>query len=186
MDDSANLKKRLRQKILLVRQSLSAEKKQQLDEKIFANICHYFAHSKWHADKVIAGYWPVCAEVDCHRILLWLTEQGWRVALPKIYAKDILFHQWQQQTKMQQNKLGVFEPEGTDILTPDIVITPLVVFDSNKQRLGYGGGFYDRYFQQHSKVLKIGVAYDCQEVTKLPSEVHDVQLDVIITESKIY
>ena len=157
MDDSANLKKRLRQKILLIRQSLTAEKKQQLDERIFTNICNYFAQSRCQKRKIIAGYWPVCAEVDCHRILLWLTDQDWRVALPRIQAKKILFYHWQQQTKMQQNKLGIFEPVCTDILTPEIVVTPLVAFDSNKQRLGYGGGFYDRYFQQHPNILKIGI-----------------------------
>ena len=85
---------------------------------------------------------------------------------------------------MKINKYGIPEPFSEVVKFPNILIVPLVAFDSNRNRIGYGGGFYDRYIKKlkmKKKILTIGLAYSFQKVKKLPVTKHDIQLDFIIT-----
>ena len=86
------------------------------------------------------------------------------------------------------NKFGIPEPLKTKIKTPNFIIVPILAFDKNKYRLGYGGGFYDRYLEKMSKIkkiLKIGLGFSYQELKKIPINKYDKRLDLIITEKKI-
>ena len=90
---------------------------------------------------------------------------------------------------LKVNKLGIPEPiNNSNILIPDIIFVPLVGFDNNLNRLGYGGGFYDRYFENNSKlkkIIKIGLAFSFQKIKNLPVNKYDKKLDRIVTEKKI-
>ena len=82
------------------------------------------------------------------------------------------------------SKLGIPEPFAEKKILPDILIVPLVGFDKCKYRLGYGGGFYDRYInkiRKRKKVLTIGFAYSFQKVKNIPTNNYDIKLDFIIT-----
>ena len=86
------------------------------------------------------------------------------------------------------NKYGIPEPEITNRVYPDILFVPLVAFDKKLNRLGYGGGFYDRYIQKISKikkVVKVGLAFSFQKLKNIPVNKHDKQLDIIIIEKEI-
>ena len=89
---------------------------------------------------------------------------------------------------MQINKYGIPEPILSKILYPDILIIPLVGYDSDLNRLGYGGGYYDRYIEKiekFKKVIKIGFAFSYQKLKSVPTNHHDKRLDFIITEKEI-
>ena len=88
------------------------------------------------------------------------------------------------------NKFGIPEPIKTKIKIPNFIIVPILAFDKNKYRLGYGGGFYDRYLVKYLKkfknILTVGVAFSFQKLHKLPTEKNDVKLNYILTEKGIY
>ena len=86
------------------------------------------------------------------------------------------------------NKYGIPEPSDGKIVLPDILIVPVVAFDKNLNRLGYGAGFYDRLIETLKKkkhVITIGLAFDFQEVYFIPVSKHDQKLDYIVTNNKI-
>ena len=90
---------------------------------------------------------------------------------------------------LRVNNLGIPEPiKSANKVVPDLVFVPLVGYDNNLNRLGYGGGFYDRYFEKNSslkKIIKIGLAFSFQKIKKLPVNKFDKKIDRVITEKKI-
>ena len=99
------------------------------------------------------------------------------------------FFNWSYGAHLKVNNMGIPEPVSTKILYPDLILVPLVGFDKNKFRLGYGGGYYDRYIEKVGKLKKfktVGLSFSFQEIEKLPVNKFDKKLDFIITENKIY
>jgi len=95
------------------------------------------------------------------------------------------FFVWSTKDPLNINRYGIPEPISNEIIYPDILLVPLVAYDKNYNRLGYGGGFYDRYIEKIKKiknVLTIGLAFTYQKVKKIPIEKNDIKLDFIITE----
>ena len=98
------------------------------------------------------------------------------------------FYLWSFHEILSLNRFGIPEPTKGKIVYPDIILVPLVAFDKRLYRLGYGGGFYDRYIEKLSKkkkFLTIGLALSSQKVSKLPNNKHDKKLDIIVTEKYI-
>ena len=98
------------------------------------------------------------------------------------------FFKWSDNDPLKINKFGIPEPVSSRIFYPDILFVPLVGYDSNLNRLGYGGGFYDRYIEKIEKiknVIKIGLAFSFQKITSVPTNNYDKKLDFIITEKEI-
>ena len=87
------------------------------------------------------------------------------------------------------NKYGIAEPISVKKIYPDIIFVPLVAYDTDLNRLGYGGGYYDRYLEKITKIkkiFKIGLAFSCQEIKKIPINKHDKKLDFNKREKKLY
>ena len=139
--------------------------------------------------KNIGGYYPSNYEIDDLSILELLGKKDYRVALPiikKNYQMD--FCKWSSQDPLKINKFGIPEPFTSKILYPDLLLVPLVAFDNRLNRLGYGGGFYDRYIEKIEKikkVIKIGLAFSFQKISSVPTNQFDKKLDFIITEKEI-
>ena len=98
------------------------------------------------------------------------------------------FYMWSTKDLLKLNKFGILEPEQNKKIIPDIVFVPLVAFDDRLYRIGYGGGYYDRYIEKITKrnfLLKIGIAHSCQKINKVPTNKFDKKLDIIITEKYI-
>ena len=95
------------------------------------------------------------------------------------------FFEWSTNDPLVINKFGIPEPISGMVKYPDVLLVPIVAFDKNFNRIGYGGGFYDRYIKkirkQKKKVLTIGFAYSFQKVKKIPTNNYDIKLDFIIT-----
>ena len=98
------------------------------------------------------------------------------------------FYEWSFNDPLNIGNMGIPEPYKNKKIYPDLLIIPLVAFDKFKYRLGYGGGFYDRYIQKIKKIKKIatvGLAFSFQEVKDLPKNKYDKKLDFILTENNI-
>jgi 5-formyltetrahydrofolate cyclo-ligase len=129
----------------------------------------------------IAIYYPLKEEVN----LLSLQETYPKILLPKITSNNSLKFYNINETLIINSKFNIKEPVGIEPITPEIVICPLLAFDHNKNRLGYGKGYYDKYLANHN-IFKIGAAFSVQKTNSIPSEPHDIKMDIIVTEDKIY
>ena len=113
-------------------------------------------------------------------------KSNYLISLPKIGKNsEMNFFQWSFKEPLNINKYGIPEPISNNIKYPDILLVPLVAYDKNFNRIGYGGGFYDRYINRIKKIKKIitiGLAYSFQRVKKIPFDKYDIKLDFIITE----
>lgn len=125
---------------------------------------------------------------------LW--QRGMQTYLPRLHpfnAGQLVFIRYSANTPMQPNQFGILEPKlDVRAIMPvtelDVVITPLVAFDLKGNRMGMGGGYYDRTlanWQQKGKPLPMGYAHDCQQVSNLPCEYWDVPLPLIVTPSRV-
>ena len=148
-------KSQLRKKILKI-------KKKKFDKNLNINLdkfINFLKINKFNL-KNIGGYYPSNYEIDDLGILDLLGKQNFRILLPIVKKNNQMnFCRWSSQDPLQINKFGIPEPISSKILYPDLLLVPLVAFDSRLNRLGYGGGFYDRYIEKVEKikqVIKIG------------------------------
>ena len=134
--------------------------------------------------KTVGGYYPYNYEVDILQVLEKFEKNNFLVSLPKIkrpYHMD--FFEWSLSDPLSINEFGIPEPISKKKKYPDILLVPLVAFDNHLNRIGYGGGFYDRYIKKvrkKKKVVTIGFAYPYQKVKKIPTNIYDIKLDFII------
>lgn len=155
---------------------------------------NFFANIPFISNKsIIAGYVPSTKEVNISLLLEMLEEEGCRLCLPVLENKThpMSFLEYKKGTKLEKNEFFDFlqPPLNNEELIPDIIIVPLVAFDSSCNRLGKGGGCYDRtleHLSAHKHLLNVGVAYALQQVAYIKREKHDIPLDAIVTEKQIF
>lgn len=138
----------------------------------------------------LAGYMPMRTEIDPLAAMEEASAHG-PVGVPVIMgtAQPLKFRAWTPDAVMVPGEFGAEIPETGDWITPEIVIVPLVAFDLNGGRLGYGGGFYDRTLERlraQRPTLAIGFAYGDQAAEDLPLEATDQPLDMIVTERGVH
>ena len=135
--------------------------------------------------KTVGGYYPYNYEVDPIKILEDFEKKDYLISLPKIKKKfQMNFFKWSTKDPLTVNKFGIPEPISNKIIYPSILLVPLVAFDKHLNRIGYGGGFYDRYIKKlkkSKKIFTIGLAYPFQKVKKIPIDKYDTRLDFILT-----
>jgi 5-formyltetrahydrofolate cyclo-ligase len=178
------LKSKLRKKILKVRAKIN-RKNIQID---FNQIIKILKKEKINK-KIVGGYYPVNFEVDDLALLRKFEKNRFNISLPVIEKNfQIDFYEWSFSDPLKVNKYGIPEPEIKNLVHPDILLIPLVAFDKNLNRLGYGGGYYDRLIEKLSKkkkIIKIGLALSVQKIDKVPINVYDQKLDYIVTNKYI-
>ena len=139
--------------------------------------------------KIVGGYYPYNNELDCIPILEKLEKKNYIISLPKVKKNfQMDFIQWSLKDPLVINKFGIPEPSDGKMKFPDILLIPLLSFDTKLNRVGYGGGFYDRYIQRikrKKKPLLVGLAYSFQRVKNIPINRYDKKLDFVVTERKI-
>jgi len=142
-----------------------------------------FKIHKINKNKIIGGYYPINYEIDCLQILKNLSKEGYKISLPVTKEnKTMNFFEWSFNEILLLSSLGIPQPNKLKKVIPDVLLVPLVAFDRFNNRLGYGGGFYDRYLNDNKKILSIGFAFSCQKVNRLEINPFDKKLDVILTE----
>tara|TARA_B100001057_G_scaffold8578_1_gene7930 strand:- start:482 stop:1033 length:552 start_codon:yes stop_codon:yes gene_type:complete len=139
----------------------------------------------------LALYYPTSFEIDVLKILENKSMIDKNILLPVIEKNNVMnFFSWKKNNVLLVNKFGILEPVKSKIKIPDIILVPILAFDRNKCRLGYGKGFYDRYLNKYlkkfSNILTVGVAFSFQKHHKLPIDKNDVKLDYILTEKGVY
>ncbi len=178
------IKSKLRDKLLKIRKNNAKKSININPSKIYS----LFKKKNYNL-KIIGGYYPINHEIDDLEILSYFFKKGSTISLPKIKKKNQMeFYEWYKNELMLINKYGIPEPETTNRVYPDILFVPLVAFDKKLNRLGYGGGFYDRYIQKIfkiKKIIKVGFAYSFQKFKNIPTNKYDKKLDIIITEKDI-
>ena len=178
------IKSKLRKKILKIREKIN-KKNIQIN---FNQIKKILKKEKLDK-KVIGGYYPINFEVDDLELLKKLEKKKFEISLPVIKKNfQMDFYKWSFSHPLKINKYGIPEPETKNKVYPDILLIPLVAFDKNLNRLGYGGGYYDRLISKLSKkkkIIKIGLAFTVQKIDKIPISVYDKKLDYIVTNKLI-
>jgi 5-formyltetrahydrofolate cyclo-ligase len=177
-------KSRLRKKILKIRENQNKDKFR-INFKLILEIIKKENIKK----KSIGGYYPINFEVDDLDILKELETKNFSISLPIIKKNfSMNFYKWSINEPLRINRYGIPEPISKKINYPEILLIPLVAFDGNLNRLGYGGGYYDRYLEKMNrkkKILKIGLAFHFQKIKKVPINDYDKKLDYIITNKSI-
>ena len=174
-----------------IRKKIFRIRKQKSSKSLNINFEHLLKILKKNKSigKVIGGYYPYNYEIDAIEILTNLEKQNYQISLPKIKKNSQMdFFYWSSQDPLQINKYGIPEPTSDKMVAPNILLVPLVAFDKNYNRIGYGGGFYDRYIKRIKKIKKIitiGLAYSFQRINQIPADKYDVKLDFIVTNKKI-
>ncbi len=174
-------KSQIRKKILKIRK----QNKFKNLEINFQRILKIFKKERI-TNKIVGGYYPYNYEVNAMKILDKLEKQNFIITLPKIKKKSQMdFFCWSSKDPLKINEYGIPEPTSNKLRFPDILLVPLVAFDKHFNRVGYGGGFYDRYInkvKKNKKIITIGLAYSNQKVKKIPIDKYDTKLDFIVTE----
>ena len=178
------LKSKLREKILKIRQKNNSR-----NIKIDINKIINLFKKENITKKNIGGYYPINFEIDDLDMLKEFEKKNFNISLPKIKKNfDMDFYRWSFSEPLKINKYGIPEPKSSTVVFPDILLIPLVAFDNRLNRLGYGGGYYDRLIEKYSKrkkILKIGLALSVQKIKKVPINKYDQKLDYIVTNKYI-
>jgi len=181
------LRNQLRQQIRKTRANLTALQQQQAEDSITQQA---LALIEERNAQHIALYVSFDGEISTEKLIKTLWAQGKQVYLPVLHPfnpNHLLFLRYLPDTPMLKNKFGIWEPKlNVQSVLPleelDILFTPLVAFDKQGNRLGMGGGFYDRTLQnwQNTSFIPVGLAHQCQQVEQLPTEAWDVPLHQIL------
>ena len=178
------LKQILRKKIIILR-----EKKFKTKYKISLKKIINILKQEKNKNIIIGGYYTSNYEIDCLEILEKLREKGFKISLPVIKKKNQMdFYEYKKFDPLMLNQYGIPEPKPKNLVYPDVIFVPLVAYDKFKFRVGYGGGYYDRYLNKINKKKKIktiGFAFSFQKIKKVPINKFDKKLNLIINEQNI-
>lgn len=182
-------KGRLRKLALSNRDGLSPVEREQYSAAILNKL---MSLPQVQAAKLIMCYRSFRSEVDTAKIVENFLLSGKILCFP-VCEKGGIMHSYcpNDEAAWKKSPMGIMEPDRdkSRLIAPEdieLVICPLVAFDDRKQRLGYGGGYYDRYLPKCKNALVLGIAFETQRLERIPTEEFDLSMDVIITERKIY
>ena len=145
-----------------------------------------------YAPSMVAAYWPIRTELDPIPLLQAIMRLGADACLPVTPAEGqpLRFHQWDGQAALEEGPYGTKQPSSSlPVVSPDVILAPLLAFDADCWRLGYGGGFYDRTLAaleaKGHEAHVIGIAYDEQQVGQVPIGKYDRALSAILTPTRL-
>lgn len=178
-------KKQLRSELKQLRSLLTQSKRREMSQQISR-----FLHEidEFNQAKNIFCYISYLSEVDTNSLIDDFIRQNLVLAVPKIVGKtEMIAVSLSNRSDLERDKMGILTPKSNQINPGpfDIAITPGLGFTENGERLGYGRGYYDRWFSNNDVKLKIGIAFETQIVDTLPLEETDIPLDILVTEKRI-
>lgn len=192
MTDNQTLKKEkayLRKQCLLER----CKHKEMASPHIAARMAEIFFRTFVVEAKVVSGFLPIGSEINARFLLEKCGERGATICLPCVVSPSIplVFRSWKgDDDSLISGNFGTMSPKATaPVCVPDIVLVPLLAFDNSGNRLGYGGGFFDRTLvdiREKKPIISIGIAFDSQKVPMVPVGEYDISLDYVVTEKRMY
>ena len=177
-------KRDIRKKIFALRKKVSEEKLSEDSRKIFREVC---ASSVYRQADAVYAYMDYNHEVMTREFIRRAWEDGKQVAVPKVQGREMVFYVLESFDQLEDGYFGIPEPCRGKAACQEqaLMIVPGVAFDTERHRIGYGQGFYDRYLSQHSQHPTIAVAFEFQLVDQVPCEATDIRPDCLITEKRI-
>ena len=135
----------------------------------------------------ICAYISKGNEVDTKLIIERAWADGKHVYVPKVYGKEMEFIEIADYGELAPGNFGILEPKSDDRseIKDGLMFMPGVAFDKTRSRIGFGGGYYDRYLEKHEYLVTAALAYDCQIVESIASEQTDIKPHIIVTESRV-
>ena len=184
MCEIENEKKKLRKEYKIIRSKI--EDKKEKSNEIFNKI---IKTEIFKESKIIAIYKSIKSEVDTTELIKYSIDNGKIIILPKVEENELKFYKIKfLEEELEKSKFGIDEPLGekenlidNDII--DLIIVPGICFDLEKNRLGFGKGYYDRFLKQKD-FKTIGICFDEQIVEKVPTDNNDMQVKEIITNKR--
>jgi 5-formyltetrahydrofolate cyclo-ligase len=179
-------KVKLRMEMRLRRAQILESTRVIAEKAISKNFTKYFSNTK---SKIISGFKAINNEPNLDELYLKLATQN-ILCFPTIINNNLVFKQWREgQEFILNKKFQTLEPKLSSLsVVPDILLVPLLAADMHGNRLGYGGGFYDRYLQYAAKIKKItaiGICFEAQIIDAVPIDLHDQKLDFILTDNRV-
>lgn len=168
--------------ILKKRLDLDQEKYERYSQKIVEKLRNQIKKMEFDS---IALYYPINKEVNVLSLIEELLKTQKKVYLPKVLGKQMKMGRVKSLDRLIKSKFNIPEPIDDEFPSKiDLYIIPAIAYDFNGYRIGYGGGYYDRYFLQNPKTYLIGVVFNFQLIDSVPIHPHDLQADLIMTEKK--
>lgn len=183
--DSSVFRAALRREKLAARMALADNLRLALAARIEAHLERLLTPL---APQILAFCAPVRGEFDAQPLATLLIERGWRAAMPVVETPDapMRFRAWTPATPMVTDRHGIPVPAKGALVTPNIVLLPLVAFDTQGFRLGYGGGYFDRTLAALvPRPFSIGVGFELARVADIRPQAHDLRLDAMVTEAGV-
>lgn len=180
------MKNKIRKEILALRKAmpicLLEEKSRKITEKVIQ-------HPKYQEAELVLAYIDAKGEVKTREMIEHAWKSGKQVAVPKVHGDVMKFYQISSYEELEAGCFEIMEPkircrEVTELSEKSVVIMPGVAFDMQGNRVGYGKGYYDKYFSQYTDVYKIAVALSLQIVDDIPADDLDIKADCVMTESE--
>ena len=177
---------------LELRKKISRIRKKNYFKNLSINVVKFLKILEKNKNKnnIIGGYYPFNYEIDTLSILKLLEQKNYKISLPKIGKNNLMnFYSWSYKDPLSINTYGIPEPVSKKKVYPNILLVPLLAFDNELNRLGYGGGYYDRYIARSlngKKIITIGMSYSFQKIKKLPINQYDMKLDHVATEKNFF
>ena len=179
----------MQQKTAIRKKALVNRKKKyfEISSQFFYPLIKLLKKQKKYSINSLSLYYPSNHETNVLCLFQLLKKIKIKTLLPIIKPNNQMnFVEWQYLDPLKVNKFGMLEPcLANKPLIPDLILVPLLAFDENNNRLGYGKGFYDKFLKKRKKIIKIGIAFSFQKYKKLPTSNFDVKLDYILTEKGI-
>lgn len=183
-------KKKIREEMLAMRKALSKKERNHLSGKIAEHIIHSPLYDKNHH---ICIYQPFRGEVICDKIKTqaFLDKKMIYVPVTNVEQKSVTFYRIDESTTFTAGAYGIMEPaeklEENILKNPALILMPGLAFDEKKHRVGYGGGYYDRYLENHHEHITVALCFGFQVLNyDLPYEEHDILPDYIVTENGLF
>lgn len=171
---------------LVKKRKIFHKKSEDSSNNAATNLIKFFNFNNYSIkDKKISIYWPIGSEINTLPSIAALLEFGAKISLASTEKGIIKYRLWKPNDKIEINNLGI-NINTKEVKKPDVIICPLIGFDNSLNRLGRGGGYYDKSLHKYKNTIKIGFAYSIQKIKMIPIENHDISMDVVITEKAIY
>lgn len=186
--DVARWRKAERSRLRTARLELSVARRQAISTRLMTHLRIMLApYLDRRPAPIISGYWPIKAEPDLRPLLAEICVKGFEVALPVVETKaaPLVFRRWTPETRMQRGdwNIPVPPPDAAKIL-PDIMLAPMIGWDGEGYRLGYGGGYFDRTLAaMNPRPLAIGIAFHHARLPTIYPQPHDIPMEVVLTEA---
>lgn len=177
----------VRSEMIAMRRRLSTDSVEKCSIIISNRVIEHPVFKK--SDKILL-YSAINNEVDTKNIFKYAIENNKKVYFPRVNSQNIEFYEVKSLDELKGGYMSILEPINLRNLyetnTTSCIIVPGVAFDKSLNRLGYGGGFYDRFLAKNNGIYRIAIGYSTQMVDKLPLEQFDVKMDTIIMENACY